>query len=128
MTTPRLPPTTPTRGPTVPWPRGALRTRGAMPSRASRSSRASRADESWLHERRSGPETGLTLRQTSTPSIRQASMGLPWEEALLGIDMATLLDAGEPEVVAAAARSREILTGLSARPFLDRLDAALGEV
>ena len=53
-------------------------------------------------------------------------IGLPWEEALLGIDMATLLDAREPEVVAAAARSREILTGLGARPFLDRLEAALG--
>jgi hypothetical protein len=55
-------------------------------------------------------------------------IGLPWEEALLGIDMAMLLDAREPEVVAAAARSREILTGLRAQPFLDRLDAALGEV
>ena len=52
-------------------------------------------------------------------------IGLPWEEALVGIDMATLLDAREPEVVAAAARSREILTGLRARPFLDRLEAAL---
>jgi hypothetical protein len=39
--------------------------------------------------------------------------------------MATLLDSREPEVVAAAARSREILTGLRARPFLDRLEAAL---
>jgi hypothetical protein len=52
-------------------------------------------------------------------------LGVPWEEALLGIDMATLLDAREPEVVAAAARSREVLTGLRARPFLDRLEAAL---
>jgi hypothetical protein len=52
-------------------------------------------------------------------------LGVLWEEALLGIDMATLLDSREPEVVAAAARSREILTGLSARPFLDRLEAAL---
>ena len=46
-------------------------------------------------------------------------IGLPWEEALVGIDMATLLDAREPEVMAAAARSREILTGL-ARPALPR--------
>ena len=52
-------------------------------------------------------------------------IAVPWEEALLGIDMATLLDPREPEVVAAAARSREILMGLRARPFLDRLDAAL---
>ena len=48
-------------------------------------------------------------------------IGLPWEEALVGIDMAMLLDAREPEVVAAAARSREILSGLRAQPFLDRL-------
>ena len=93
------------------------------------------------------PYTGVRLRQLASfsvpPRCTQTSeavtlfrvaregfreIGLPWEEALLGIDMATLLDAGEPEVVAAAARSREILTGLSARPFLDRLDAALGEV
>ena len=52
-------------------------------------------------------------------------IGLPWEEALVGIDMATLLDTREPEVVAAAERSREILTELRARPFLDRLEAAL---
>ena len=52
-------------------------------------------------------------------------IGLPWEEALVGIDMASLLDADEPEVIAAAARSREILTGLRAQPFLDRLESAL---
>ncbi|MFL5723025.1 MAG: adenylate/guanylate cyclase domain-containing protein [Chloroflexota bacterium] len=50
-------------------------------------------------------------------------IGLPWEEALLGIDMASLLDSRESEVVAAVARSREILTGLRAKTFLDRLDA-----
>jgi tetratricopeptide (TPR) repeat protein len=52
-------------------------------------------------------------------------IGLPWEEALVGIDMAALLDPHESEVVAAAARSREILTGLRAKPFIDRLDALL---
>ena len=52
-------------------------------------------------------------------------IGLPWEEALVGIDMATLLDPREPEVTAAAARSREILIALRAQPFLDRLDTAL---
>ncbi|MFL5670284.1 MAG: hypothetical protein ACJ77U_12930, partial [Chloroflexota bacterium] len=50
-------------------------------------------------------------------------IGLPWEEALLGIDMASLLDSRESEVVLAVARSREILTGLRAKTFLDRLDA-----
>jgi hypothetical protein len=53
---------------------------------------------------------------------------VPWEEALVGIDMVTLLDAREPDVVAAAARSREILTGLRARPYLERLEATLAAV
>jgi tetratricopeptide (TPR) repeat protein len=52
-------------------------------------------------------------------------LGCPWDEALCGIDMATLLDPSEPEVQAAAASAREILTRLGARPFLERLDAAL---
>jgi hypothetical protein len=46
-------------------------------------------------------------------------------EALTAIDMATLLDPGEPEVRAAANRAREILAGLGARPFLNRLEAAM---
>jgi hypothetical protein len=53
-------------------------------------------------------------------------IGLPWEEALAGIDMAMLLEPAEADVAAAGARSREILVGLRAQPFLDRLDAALG--
>jgi class 3 adenylate cyclase/tetratricopeptide (TPR) repeat protein len=52
-------------------------------------------------------------------------LGLAWDEALTGIDMAILLDQSEPEVIAATERSREILTRLEARPFLDRLDAVL---
>jgi len=52
-------------------------------------------------------------------------LGVLWEEALTGIDLATLLDPHEPDVQAAAARSREILTRLRAQPFLDRLEAAL---
>ena len=52
-------------------------------------------------------------------------LGLPWDQALCAIDMATLFEPGEPEVVAAAARARTFLEGLGARPFLERLDAAL---
>lgn len=37
----------------------------------------------------------------------------------------TLLDPGEPEVRAAADRAREILAGLGARSFLNRLEAAM---
>ena len=52
-------------------------------------------------------------------------LGLPWDEALCALDMATLLDPAEPEVRAAAEAARAILTRLRAMPFLDRLDAAL---
>ena len=52
-------------------------------------------------------------------------LGLPWDQALTAIDMASLLDPTEPEVRAAADAARQILVGLGARPFVDRLDAAL---
>jgi tetratricopeptide (TPR) repeat protein len=51
--------------------------------------------------------------------------GLPWDEALTGIDMATLLDPSEPEVRTVAHAAREILVRLGAKPFLQRLDAAV---
>ena len=69
--------------------------------------------------------TGEAIAQYRIVREGWRDLGVPWEEALLGIDMATLLDRREPEVVAAAAGSREILTGLRARPYLDRLEAAL---
>jgi len=47
-----------------------------------------------------------------------------WDEALTGIDMATLLDTAEPEVAAAIKSTRVILERLGARPYLERLDAA----
>ena len=61
---------------------------------------------------------------------RQASqgwrdIGFLWLEALTAIDMATLLDPAEPEVHAAAEAARETLTRLGAKPFLERLDAAM---
>ena len=52
-------------------------------------------------------------------------LGLAWDEALTGIDMATLLDAAEPEIRAAAESAREILVRVGAAPFVARLDAAL---
>ena len=52
-------------------------------------------------------------------------LGLPWDQALTAIDMATLLGPAEPEVRAAADTARTILVGFGARPFVDRLDAAL---
>ena len=52
-------------------------------------------------------------------------LGLVWDEALCGLDMALLLDPADPEVSAAAAAAREILVRLGAKPFIARLDAAL---
>ena len=49
----------------------------------------------------------------------------PWDEALTGIDMSELLDPSEPEVAAAIRSTREILERLGAKPYLERLDAAL---
>jgi hypothetical protein len=53
---------------------------------------------------------------------------LPFLEALLGVDMATVLDPALPEVAAAVATSREILTRLKAAPFIARLDELTGGV
>lgn len=48
-----------------------------------------------------------------------------WEEALTGIDMATVLDPSDSDVRAAATSTREILVRLDAKPYVERLDAAL---
>jgi hypothetical protein len=52
-------------------------------------------------------------------------LGCAWDEAITGVDMALLLEPADPEVRAVADRSREILVGLGARPFVERLDAAM---
>ena len=52
-------------------------------------------------------------------------LGLAWDEALCGLDMALLLDPAEPEVRAAADSAREILTRLGAKPFVERLEEAI---
>ncbi len=56
---------------------------------------------------------------------RWRDLGLAWDEALCGLDMAILLDPADPEVRAAAAGAREILVRLEAAPFIARLDAAM---
>jgi tetratricopeptide (TPR) repeat protein len=53
-------------------------------------------------------------------------LGLAWDEALTGIDMATLLDPSQPEVRTAAESTRQILVRLGAKPFVERLHAAMG--
>ncbi len=70
------------------------------------------------------PDESLGLYREVVRAWRD--LGLPWDEALVGIDMATLLDPSHPDVLAAAAAAREILVRLRANPFIERLDAALG--
>jgi hypothetical protein len=51
-------------------------------------------------------------------------LGLAFDEALCGLDMATFLDPAASGVRAAADSAREILVRLEAAPFIARLDAA----
>ena len=69
------------------------------------------------------PAEALSLYREALRAWRD--LGLAWDEALTGIDMATLLDPAEPEVRTAAEAAREILARLRAGPFLERLDAAM---
>jgi hypothetical protein len=46
-----------------------------------------------------------------------------WEEALTGLDMATVLDHSDPVVQATIRSTREIFTRLGARPYLERLES-----
>ena len=54
-------------------------------------------------------------------------LGLAWDEALAGLDMAILLDPSEPEVRAAADAARETFVRLEASPFIERLDLAMAK-
>ena len=48
-----------------------------------------------------------------------------WDEALTGVEMAMLLDPSEPDVAAEITSARAILERLGAKPYLERLDAAV---
>jgi len=69
------------------------------------------------------PAEAMPLYREALRAWRE--LGLAWDEALCGLDMATLLDASEPEVRAAAGSAREILVRLEARPFIARIDTAM---
>ena len=69
------------------------------------------------------PTQALSLYRDALRSWRD--LGLVWDEALCGIDMATIVDPADSEVRAAAESAREILTRLGAKPFLARLDTAM---
>jgi hypothetical protein len=45
-----------------------------------------------------------------------------WDEAMTGLQMATLLNVGEPEVAAAVASARAIYEHLGAKPYMEWLD------
>ena len=54
-----------------------------------------------------------------------AELGIRFNEAMVGLHMASLLDASDPEVRAAAERSREILVSLRAARVIGWLDEAM---
>ncbi len=70
------------------------------------------------------PDEAIRKFQEARDAWRR--LGLPWDEALLGLDMATVLDPALPAVQEAIARSREIFARFRARPFLERLDSLAG--
>jgi hypothetical protein len=72
------------------------------------------------------PDDALSLYREALRAWR--ALGLAWDEALCGIDMATLLDPSDPDVRAAAESAREILVRLEAAPFIARLDVAMARV
>ncbi len=51
---------------------------------------------------------------------------LPWDEALVGLLMTTVLDPSEPEVAEAAQTSRRIFESLGAKPFVAWMDELTG--
>jgi tetratricopeptide (TPR) repeat protein len=69
------------------------------------------------------PKEALALYAEALRGWRNATSD--WDEALTGIDMAELLDPSEPEVAAAVSSTRAILERLRARPYLERLEAAV---
>ena len=88
----------------------------------------------WIDSRRISIRAGLAaLDERPADALglyvdalrRFRDLGVALDEALTAIEMATLLDPALPEVRAAAAGARETLVRLGARPFLDRLNAAM---
>jgi tetratricopeptide (TPR) repeat protein len=69
------------------------------------------------------PGEALTLYREALQAWKE--LGLAWDEALTGLDMAILLDPADPEVATAADTAREILVRLEAAPFIKKLDEAL---
>ena len=69
------------------------------------------------------PTEALALYRQALADLNQANS--VWDVALVGLDMAQLLDPSDPEVAAAAATSREIFERVNAAAILPLLDAAV---
>ena len=69
------------------------------------------------------PADALALYREALNGWRD--LGLVWDEALCGIDMATVLDPSTAEVRAAADQARKILVSLGAKPFVSILEAIM---
>jgi hypothetical protein len=79
-----------------------------------------RAGLSALHERRVE-----ALCEARAVIGEYGRLGLPWRQALGALTLLSTIGGADPDVRAAAEAAREILTGLGARPFLERLDSAM---
>ncbi len=71
-------------------------------------------------------ETSAALTNYREAFEAWRDLGLVWDEALMAIDMATLIGPGEPDVLAAARIASTTLARLRAAPFLERLSMAMG--
>ena len=65
------------------------------------------------------------LREARSVIGEYGRLGLPWRQALGALMLLSTIGGGEAEVRAAAESAREILARLGAKPFVERLDAAL---
>jgi len=66
-----------------------------------------------------------SLRETRAVIGEYGRLGLPWRQALAALVLLSTIGAGEAEVRGVAESARETLARLGAKPFLERLDAAL---
>jgi tetratricopeptide (TPR) repeat protein len=69
---------------------------------------------------RGNKREALTLYKEALATWRD--LKVTWEEALTGLDMATILDSSDADVQAAVRSTREIFSRLGAKPYLERLE------
>jgi len=65
------------------------------------------------------------LREARAVIGEYVRLDLPWRQALAALMLLSTIGANDPEVRAAAESAREIFARLGAKPFLERLDAAM---